>query len=100
MSPATPRPPPPPTRSPRTSGARAPASACSTRSISMSATKRAGPPAELLFPRAEFARRLAAVRAAMTARNVDLLIVDETEILHYLTGYAISQNVWRCCLVP
>lgn len=56
--------------------------------------------ADLLFPLEEFRARLAAVRAQMATRGVDLLIVDETEILHYLTGYTISQNVWRCCLVP
>lgn len=58
------------------------------------------PAKRLLFAREEFDARLAAIRAAMAQRDIELLIVDETEILHYITGYTISQNLWRCCLVP
>ncbi len=54
----------------------------------------------LLFELQEFEARLATLRAQMAQKGLDLLIVDETEILHYLTGYTISQNLWRCCLVP
>ena len=46
--------------------------------------------ARLMFPRAEYADRLRAVRREMAARHVDLLIVDEMEHLAYLAGWHAS----------
>ena len=42
---------------------------------------------KLPFERAEYAARLAAVRTAMAARGIDLLIVTDIANQHYLTGY-------------
>lgn len=36
----------------------------------------------------------------MLAREIDLLIVDQSEFLIYLTGFSISENMYRACLVP
>ncbi len=54
----------------------------------------------MLFSREEYAGRLAAVRAAMAARGVDVLIVDAIEHLGYLAGWHASGSLYHCCLVP
>lgn len=54
----------------------------------------------MIFEREEYQARLAKVRAAMAERNIDLLIVDQSEFLIYLTGFSISENMYRACLVP
>ena len=56
--------------------------------------------AQLVFPRAEYQDRLRGVRREMAARQVDLLIVDETEHLAYLAGWHASGSRYHCCLVP
>ncbi|WP_349508949.1 Xaa-Pro peptidase family protein [Agrobacterium vitis] len=48
----------------------------------------------------EYQARLTKVRAEMAARDIDLLIVDQSEFLIYLTGFSISENMYRACLVP
>lgn len=52
------------------------------------------------FPRAEFEARLERLRAAMRQRSVDVMLLDESEILAYFTGYETSLNLYRACLVP
>jgi len=42
---------------------------------------------ELPFARLEYRNRLQAIRAEMTRRNLDLLIVNEIANQHYITGY-------------
>ena len=54
----------------------------------------------LVFSRAEYAERLARVRREMAARQVDLLLVDETEHLAYLAGWHASGSRYHGCLVP
>ena len=56
--------------------------------------------ARLIFSRAEYEDRLRAVRREMAARQVDLLIVDETEHLAYLAGWHASGSRYHGCLVP
>ncbi|HVQ77001.1 MAG TPA: Xaa-Pro peptidase family protein [Candidatus Binatia bacterium] len=56
--------------------------------------------ARLVFPRAEYENRLQAVRAAMAARRVDVLLVDETEHLAYVAGWHASGSRYHGCLVP
>ena len=56
--------------------------------------------ARLVFPRAEYQDRLRAVRREMAARQLALLIVDETEHLAYLAGWHASGSRYHCCLVP
>ena len=56
--------------------------------------------AQLLFERAEYAERLARLRAAMTAARVDYALFDEIEAMSWLSGYGNSENRWRCVFVP
>jgi Xaa-Pro dipeptidase len=48
---------------------------------------------DLVFPMAEFDRRLAALRARMEERGVDAMLVTTPENLFYLTGYE-TQGLW------
>ena len=45
------------------------------------------PAAELPFSREEYARRLARVRRAMTARNIDVLFIEDPSNMAWITGY-------------
>lgn len=54
----------------------------------------------LPFTTEEYELRLQRVRQAMRERQIDVLLVDQTEFLAYLTGYSISENMYRACLVP
>jgi len=53
-----------------------------------------------LFPVEEYSERVARLRAEMRAREVAVVIVDESEMLHYFTGYAVSLNLYRAALIP
>lgn len=55
---------------------------------------------QLLFTQDEYDARVAAVRAHMKARGVDVLLMDQTEFLAYITGFNISENMYRACLLP
>jgi Xaa-Pro aminopeptidase len=52
------------------------------------------------FSVAEFEERLARLRAAMRGREVEAMLIDDSEILAYFTGYETSLNLYRACLVP
>lgn len=54
----------------------------------------------MLFPIDEYEARVAHVRQQMAARELDVLIIDQTEFLAYLTGFSISENMYRACLLP
>jgi Xaa-Pro dipeptidase len=54
----------------------------------------------MLFPKDEYQARVARVREHMAARELDVLIIDQTEFLAYLTGFSISENMYRACLLP
>ncbi|WP_438390453.1 M24 family metallopeptidase [Caballeronia sp. DA-9] len=54
----------------------------------------------LLFSLDEYHQRLERVRTAMRERQVDVLIVDQTDFLFYLSGFGISENMYRACVVP
>jgi Xaa-Pro aminopeptidase len=53
-----------------------------------------------MFGRAEFEARLALVRAEMASSGMDLLLVDHAEFMQWLTGYTVSETMYRCALVP
>lgn len=55
---------------------------------------------DLSFSVAEFKERLERVRHLMRAKEIDLLILDEIEALSYVTGYGVSETLWRACAVP
>lgn len=54
----------------------------------------------LAFSRAEFERRAAALRAKMAARGADVVLVDDIDSLAWITGHDLSENLYRCCLLP
>ncbi len=54
----------------------------------------------LLFSVDEYQQRIAAIRHHMRSRNIDVLLIDQTEFLVYVTGFNISENMYRACLLP
>ncbi|GAU87055.1 Xaa-Pro peptidase family protein [Bosea sp. BIWAKO-01] len=53
-----------------------------------------------LFPREEFAARVARARSAMAEAGADLLLVDHAEFLAWLTGYTVSETMYRAAFLP
>lgn len=53
-----------------------------------------------VFSQAEFDDRIVRTRGFMREKSIDVLWVDEPEFLTYLTGFSISENLYRACLVP
>ncbi|MFC3395149.1 M24 family metallopeptidase [Brenneria rubrifaciens] len=56
-------------------------------------------PKDRLFAPEEYQQRVGMIRSHMQANHIELLIVDQTEFLFYLTGFAISENMYRACLL-
>ncbi|EJN08764.1 Xaa-Pro aminopeptidase [Bradyrhizobium sp. YR681] len=54
----------------------------------------------MLFPIDEYDARVKCVREQMAARDLDVLIIDQSEFLAYVTGFLISENMYRACLLP
>lgn len=54
----------------------------------------------LLFPREEFAGRVAKARLAMAEAGAELLLVDHAEFLAWLTGYTVSETIYRAAFLP
>ena len=54
----------------------------------------------MLFPKSEYIERLKCLKSIMAARDVDVVIIDESEMLHYFTGFAISENLYRAAIIP
>ncbi len=53
-----------------------------------------------IFPREEFAARVAKARAAMAEAGAELLLVDHAEFLAWLTGYTVSETMYRAAFLP
>ncbi|MFW7269402.1 M24 family metallopeptidase [Gluconacetobacter sp. Hr-1-5] len=53
-----------------------------------------------MFDLNEYVERLRRVRGAMAAQGLDALVVDEIESMAWLSGYGVSETLWRCCCVP
>lgn len=53
-----------------------------------------------VFPREEFAGRVEKARAAMAVAGADLMIVDHAECLAWLTGYTVSETMYRAAFLP
>ena len=53
-----------------------------------------------MFEREEFEARLTCVRAEMASSGMDLLLADHAEFMQWLTGYTVSETMYRCALVP
>jgi Xaa-Pro aminopeptidase len=52
------------------------------------------------FDAAEFQGRLARLRDAMGRAGVNAFLVDDLEILAWVTGYETSLSLYRACIVP
>ncbi len=48
----------------------------------------------------EYRQRVEIVRAQLRARGAEVLLVDETEHLAYLTGFGPSATMYQACIVP
>lgn len=55
---------------------------------------------DLAFTEAEFTARLAAVRTAMDEAEADVAILDDIESMTWVSGFGISETLWRACIVP
>lgn len=53
-----------------------------------------------MFSWAEYDRRIALARAAMARAGADLLLVDSGELLAWLTGYTVSETLYRAAFLP
>lgn len=53
-----------------------------------------------IFPREEFTARAAKARAAMAEAGAELLLVDHAEFLAWLTGYTVSETMYRAAFLP
>ena len=53
-----------------------------------------------MFKNNEYQQRISRLRAAMEIENVDIMLVDESELLGWLTGYMPSETMYRAALVP
>ncbi len=53
-----------------------------------------------LFSRGEHEHRLERLRREIAAAGADVMIVDEAELLCWLTGYMASETMYRAALVP
>lgn len=49
---------------------------------------------------APFASRVEKLRAAMRAAGAELFLCDHAEMLHWLTGYTVSETFYRGCVLP
>lgn len=52
------------------------------------------------FDAAEFAGRIARLRAKLVEAKVDAALFDEIEAMAWLSGYGNSENRWRCVVIP
>ncbi|MFE8116539.1 M24 family metallopeptidase [Brenneria goodwinii] len=54
----------------------------------------------LIVTLAEYHQRAEKIRAYMREKDISLLVIDQTEFLFYLTGFSVSENMYRACLLP
>ncbi|MBU2962934.1 M24 family metallopeptidase [Citreicella sp. C3M06] len=47
-----------------------------------------------------YAPRVEKLRSAMRAAGADLFLCDHAEMLHWLTGYTVSETFYRGCILP
>ncbi|MGL9622986.1 Xaa-Pro peptidase family protein [Bradyrhizobium sp. U531] len=55
---------------------------------------------DLTFSLDEYKSRLSSLQLLMKERGFDCLILDEPEMMAWLSGYTVSENLWRACIVP
>jgi Xaa-Pro aminopeptidase len=55
---------------------------------------------DLSFSVEEFRDRLKRTRQMMAKRNIELLILDEIEAMTWISGYGLSETMWRAIAIP
>lgn len=55
---------------------------------------------DLTFSAGEYRNRYNAVQQELRAQELDLAIVDEPEMMGWLSGYWTTENLWRACIIP
>ncbi|MFT4063872.1 M24 family metallopeptidase [Paraburkholderia sp.] len=55
---------------------------------------------DLAFTLNEYRSRLAATQSELASRELDCGILDEPEMMGWLSGYTTTENLWRACVVP
>ncbi|MBB5470953.1 Xaa-Pro dipeptidase [Paraburkholderia sp. CI2] len=55
---------------------------------------------DLAFTIDEYRNRLELVQRELSARQIDVAILDEPEMMGWLSGYWTTENLWRACAVP
>src|SRR4051794_10482696 len=55
---------------------------------------------DLSFSVEEFQDRLKRARQKMADRNIELLIIDEIEAMTWISGYGVSETLWRALAIP
>lgn len=55
---------------------------------------------DLSFSVEEFRDRLARTRRLMAERDIELLILDEIEAMTWISGYGVSETMWRALAIP
>ena len=55
---------------------------------------------DLAFTVPEYRRRLGMVQELMSTRRLDYVTLDGPEMMAWLSGYTVSENCWRACVVP
>lgn len=53
-----------------------------------------------MFSRSEHEHRLERLRREITAAGADVMIIDEAELLCWLTGYMASETMYRAAMLP
>ncbi|AIO43825.1 Xaa-Pro peptidase family protein [Burkholderia cenocepacia] len=56
--------------------------------------------ADLSFTIDEYRNRLERVQRELRSRDIDVAILDEPEMMGWLSGYWTTENLWRACAVP
>lgn len=54
----------------------------------------------ITFTVKEYTDRMVRVREIIQAHKLDALLIDQTEFMAYFTGFSVSENMYRACLIP
>jgi Xaa-Pro dipeptidase len=55
---------------------------------------------DLSFTIDEYRNRLGLIQQELRAQEIDVAILDEPEMMGWLSGYWTTENLWRACAVP
>lgn len=55
---------------------------------------------DLAFSEHEYLDRVSAIRVRMRELGMNVAIFDQVETMVWLSGFGISETLWRCCVLP